>query len=116
VTSVFVKAGFNLPFLFYEILWGTGILSHTYEYRSTTFGILGRTDFLPEYPVHADDLAVTLFDFQILKIVLFQHIDDTFSRSKSFQPFDDIYLPVFDDQFDGQESFVPYHFQYLDLS
>jgi len=96
VTSVFVKAGFNLPFLFYEILWGTGILSHTYEYRSTTFGILGRTDFLPEYPVHADDLAVTLFDFQILKIVLFQHIDDTFPSFESFKSFYDIHFSVLD--------------------
>jgi hypothetical protein len=94
VTSVFVKAGFNLPFLFYEILWGTRILSHTYEYRSTTFGILGRTDFFPEYPVHTNDFAVTLFDFKVLKIVLFQHIDDTFPCSESFQSFDDIDFSV----------------------
>tara|TARA_R110000822_G_scaffold147875_1_gene286838 strand:- start:117 stop:470 length:354 start_codon:yes stop_codon:yes gene_type:complete len=101
VTTVFVKAGFNLPFLFYEILCGTCILFHTYEYQLTTLGILGWTDFFPEYPVHTYDLTIALLNFQILKIMLFQHIDDTFARMYPFQSFDDIDLAIFDDQLNG---------------
>jgi len=67
----------------------------------TTFGIVRGMDFFLEYPVHTNNLTVALLDFQILKIMLFQHIDNTFARSESFQTFDYIDLPIFDNQLDG---------------
>ena len=81
----------------------------------TTFVFYGWDDFFPKYPVYTDDLTIALFDFQILKIMLLQNVDDTLSRMYSFQTFDYIDLPIFDDQFDGQEPLVPYHLQYLYL-
>ena len=83
--------------------------------RSTTFGFCDRVDLFSKDPVHTDDLTITLFDLQILKIMLFQHIDDTLTCVQSFQTFNGIDLPVLDDHFDGQEPFAAYHLQYLDL-
>ena len=47
----------------------------------TTFRFDGRDDFFPVNSVYTDDLTITLLDFQILKIMLFQHIDNTLSCS-----------------------------------
>ena len=80
-----------------------------------TFKIGIGIDFFSINPVHIDDFAIALFDFKVLKIMLFQHIDDTLPCIQSFQTFNYIYLPIFDDQFNGEESFVPYHIQHLDF-
>jgi len=63
---------------------------------STTFNFVTGVDLFLEYPIYTDDLTVTLFDFQILKIMLFQNVDDTLSSIYSFQAFDYIDLPIFD--------------------